>query len=138
MAHAAGDEFEAAPGDALTQRTFPLFFDVLRVLLAGGVTVVAEAAFQDPLWRQGLDQLLELVDLRIVHCSVSPAVAFERARRRTQRSAHADASLGQVDDWRRAFASFNRVSIPAPSIEVDTTDGYVPDLTEIVAFVNAR
>ena len=32
------------PGDPLTQRTLPLFFEVLRVLVEGGVTVVAEAA----------------------------------------------------------------------------------------------
>ena len=54
MVHAHRGEFEAASGDPLTQRTFPLFFDVLRLLLEGGVTVVAEAAFQDRLWREGL------------------------------------------------------------------------------------
>jgi DNA-binding NarL/FixJ family response regulator len=35
MVHAHGPGFEAAPGDALTQRTFPLFFDVLRLLVEG-------------------------------------------------------------------------------------------------------
>jgi predicted kinase len=50
IVHAYGGDFEAAPGDPLTVRTFPLFFDVLRLVLEGGDTVVAEAAFQDPLW----------------------------------------------------------------------------------------
>jgi predicted kinase len=75
MAHAEGGQVEAAAGDPLTRRTLPLFFDVLRTLLAGGVTVVAEAAFQDPVWRPGLEPLTELAELRIVHCTADPAVA---------------------------------------------------------------
>ena len=33
---------------------------MLRVLIAAGATVVAEAAFQDPLWRRGLEPLSRL------------------------------------------------------------------------------
>ena len=51
--------------------------------------------------------------------------------------AHADAALGkEIDEWSQAFASFERVSIAAPAIDVDTTDGYAPTLGEIVDFVN--
>jgi len=154
MVHAHGRGFEPAPGDPLTQRTFPLFFDVLRVLLEGGVSVVAEAAFQDRLWRAGLEPLAALAQLRIVHCDVDAAVAFERVVGRSDarlgvsrhgapapavgRAAHADASLAQeLDEWRGGFAAFDRVSIEAPSIVVDTTDGYAPGLPELVAFVDA-
>jgi hypothetical protein len=45
------------------------------------------------------------------------------------------AGAEQPTQW---FASFERVSVPAPSIEVDTTDGYTPGLAEIVDFVNQR
>jgi hypothetical protein len=38
----------------------------------------------------------------------------------------------------QSFASFARISLAAPSLDVDTTDAYAPDLTEIVAFVNRR
>jgi predicted kinase len=144
MAHAEGGEFQGGHGDPLTQRTFPLFFDVLRVLLTGGVTVVAEAAFQDALWRRGLEPLAGLAQLRIVQCHADAAVTFERAARRAAASeqrlrAHGDSTLGKaVEDWAQAFASFERVSIPAPSIDVDTTDGYSLDLAEIVKFVNRR
>ncbi|GAA2706369.1 hypothetical protein ACFY2R_27710 [Micromonospora olivasterospora] len=51
MVH-AGD-FTAAPSDELTLRTLPTFFTVLQLLLTAGVTTVAEAAFQDRLWRPG-------------------------------------------------------------------------------------
>lgn len=142
MAHAQGGEFQGGHGDPLTQRTLPLFFDVLRQLVTARVTVVAEAAFQDRLWRQGLEPLTELAQLRIVQCHVPAAVAFERAARRAavsenRRKAHGDSTIGkEVAHWEQAFASFERVSIPAPSIDVDTTDGYAPDLAEIVDFVN--
>jgi predicted kinase len=141
MVHAQGGEFDAAAGDPLTQRTLPLFFDVLRVLLTAGVTVVAEAAFQDRLWRPGLVPLSELAHLRIVQCHADPAVGRERRRAELEaggRRAHAQIIGQEIEDWERAFAAFDRVSIPAPSIDVDTTEGYAPELTEIVEFVNRR
>jgi predicted kinase len=140
MVHAHGGEFQAAGGDPLTLRTLPLFFDVLRLLLEAEVTVVAEAAFQDRLWRPGLEPLAGLADLRIVQCHVDAAAAHERYLQRLAagRKAHA-AIVGQdLADWERVYGEFDRVSVPAPSIDVDTTDGYAPGLAEIVAFVNRR
>jgi predicted kinase len=136
MVHAHGGDFQAGPGDRLTVRTLPVFFDVLRVLVAAGVTVVAEAAFQDKLWRQGIEPLSELVRLRIVQCTVDDAVARERLMR--LRPAHGDRSAAAVKALadERPFAGFERISIPAPSLVVDTTDGYAPDLPEIVEFIN--
>ena len=142
MAHAHGPGFEGGPGDPLTQRTFPLFFDVLRLMVEAEVSVVAEAAFQDGLWRRGLEPITALAELRIVHCNVDAHVARERAARRAavsaaKRSAHGDSTLRKNDDvWRAAHLSFERISLPAPALEVDTTDGYEPALAEIVAFVS--
>jgi len=135
--HAYGAGFEAAPGDPLTQRTFPLFFEVLRTLLGAGVTVVAEAAFQDRLWREGLEPLTDLAELRIVHCVVDADVAAgRRSLSGGRRVAHGDsiARLG-ADEWKGRFKAFERVSMSAPALEVDTTDGYEPDLQAIVEFV---
>jgi predicted kinase len=144
MAHPQPADFQGGHGDPLTARTFPLFFELLRLLLASGVTVVAEAAFQDRLWRPGLEPLTELVQLRLVQCNVDHAVSFERAVRwsagaKHHRRAHGDSTLGKdAEDWARACKSFAHISIPAPSIDVDTTDGYAPGLAEIVEFINRR
>jgi predicted kinase len=144
MAHAQPGGFQGEQGDPLTVRTVPLFFEVLRVLLAGGVTVVAEAAFQDRLWRPSLEPLTELAQLRVVQCHADHAVSFERVVRRSadsehHRRAHGNSTLGkQAEDWARAFDSFDRVSIAAPSIDVDTNDGYVPGIPVIIDFVNGR
>lgn len=129
MVHTAGPGFVAAPGDPLTVRTLPAFFGVLRLLLEAGVTTVAEAAFQDHVWRPNLEPLLASADLRIVQCTVSPEAALERRLRRTA-----------AEPTRRALAdghvpeSFRRLALDAPSVLVDTTDGYAPTLDEIAAF----
>jgi predicted kinase len=140
MVHAEGDDFVPAYGDPLTQRTLTTFFDVLRTLLSAGVSVVAEAAFQDRLWRLGLEPLADVAELRIVNCSVDPAVAWERLPQRlAPRPAHAvGAHVHDPDLWKRDFTGFERLSLPAPSIVVDTNDGYAPGLADIVDFVNRR
>jgi predicted kinase len=135
MVHATPG-FVPAAGDELTRRTLPVFFGVLELLLRAGVTTVAEAAFQDKVWRPRLEPLTGLAQIRIVHCTVDAAVAFERNRRRRRdtpsRRAHADPHdpAGHAATHR----AFDRVSMGAPYLEVDTTDGYRPGLAEIVAF----
>lgn len=142
MAHAHGEPFQGGHGDELTQRTLPLFFDVVRSLLEGGVTCVAEAAFQDRLWRPNLEPLLDLAQVRVVRCAVDPSAAFERARTRGARSAsririHGDSTIGKdAAIWAEHFGSFEHISLPVPWIAVDTTDGYDPPLEQIVAFAN--
>ncbi|MBV9845238.1 MAG: AAA family ATPase [Kutzneria sp.] len=141
MAHATPG-FVGAPGDQLTVRTLPTFFGVLELLLRAGVTTVAEAAFQDRLWRTGLAPLRSIARIRIVHCAVDAGVALQRMRRRCQenplRRAHADPVLGDAAAHALSHNTFHRVRMDAPWIQVDTTDGYDPELDEVVAFVNDR
>jgi predicted kinase len=139
MAHAEGPEFRGGPGDPLTQRTLPLFFEVLELFVRAGVSVVAEAAFQDRLWRPGLEPLAGLAELRIVRCHADPAVSFERARARPERHgrAHGDSTIGkEAADWARTFEAFEYPSLAFPALDVDTTDRYDPDLQRIVEFVH--
>lgn len=140
MAHASPG-FVPAPGDELTARTLPVFFSLLELLLRAGVTTVAEAAFQDRVWRPRLEPLRGFTHLRIVHCVVAADVAFRRVMQRSQnnplRRVHADPGPGRdLVDFARQHDAFDRVSVEAPWMEVDTTDGYKPGLDEIVRFVN--
>jgi predicted kinase len=144
MVHAAPG-FTPAPGDELTMRTLPVFFGVLDLLVRSGVTTVAEAAFQDHVWRQRLEPLLSLAHLRVVHCIVDADVAFgrtlRRARENPMRAAHADPDPERPPDRARHrldYQAFRRISLAAPELEVDTTDGYQPGLDQIAAFVNGR
>jgi predicted kinase len=132
--------FTPGPGDELTMRTLTAFFGILDLLLIAGVTTVAEAAFQDRVWRPHLEPLGYLARIRLVHCVVEAEVAFERIAQRkdvnSARRAHADPSLRDAADFARRHQAFDRVSVDAPWIEVDTTDGYRPGLEQIVAFIN--
>ena len=125
-------DFEPSTGDELTMRTLPTFFSVLRLLLESGVTTVAEAAFQDHVWRPRLEPFREIARIKVIQCVVDDAVARERTTLRTTheptRRAHADAD---ADSLRR---SFNRLALDVPSIDVDTTENYVPDLEFIASF----
>jgi predicted kinase len=141
MVHASPG-FVPAVGDELTARTLPVFFGVLELLLRAGVTTVAEAAFQDRVWRPRLEPLRGLAEFRIVQCVVDADVALARIRRRRAgnplRRAHVDSMTGYDTTYRLGYDAFDRVSIEAPQLQVDTADGYRPGLDEIVAFVNGR
>jgi predicted kinase len=140
MAHAAPG-FVPAPVDELSMRTLPVFFGVLELLLSAGVTTVAEAAFQDRLWRPGLEPLRRLARIRVVHCVVDADVALARKQRRSKedplRRVHADPQPEDTSAHAEGHNAFHRVSVDAPWIEVDTTDGYAPELNAVVAFVNS-
>jgi predicted kinase len=133
--------FVPGPSDELTKRTLTTFFDVLELLLRAGTTVVAEAAFQDKVWRPRLEPLTGLADIRIVHCVVDASVAYTRRLRRLKeeprRAAHADhdSLRGGFEHVKERHESFVPVSLPVPSITVDTTNGYDPGLPDIVDFV---
>jgi predicted kinase len=139
MVHASPG-FVPAVGDDLTAATLPVFFGALELLLRAGVTTVAEAAFQDRVWRPRLEPLRGLAEFRIVHCVVAADVALDRIRRRRAcdplRRAHVDSAVVYDLTQRLSHETFDRVSIKAPALEVDTSDGYRPGLDEILAFVS--
>jgi predicted kinase len=124
-------------GDELARRTLAAFFDVLQRLLERGVTVVAEAAFQDHVWSPNLAPLRAYAELRVVQCHADPIVARQRiAQHATQRRVHADvALLAALERGDGYFAEFRRLAVDAPAIDVDTTHGYTPTIDEVVAFV---
>lgn len=124
--------FVAASSDPLTRRTYELFFEAMTLLLRAEVTLVAEAAFQHGLWVKGLSPLGDLAALRIIRCVVPDVVARARQehRLRTQstRAAHADAQhLTQA-------ATFRPLQLDAPTLDVDTSDGWHPNLETVANF----
>jgi predicted kinase len=129
--------FTAGPGDELTQRTLPVFFGVLNLLVRAGVTTVAEAAFQDHVWRPRLEPLRGLVEFRLVHCVIDPPVALARIARRERedplRRVHHDPRTPAERET--AHRAFRPVGVDAPALEVNTTDGYRPSFGQILSFI---
>ena len=130
---AATRDFVPGPSDPLTVKTYDLFFAAIRLFLEHGVTHVAEAAFQHENWVRGLEPLLPLATPRIVRCQIPPAIARSRAERRlrdqTSRAAHDDTGHFSVE------RPFDPIRLDAPTLDVDTTDGYRPDLDAIAVFI---
>jgi hypothetical protein len=143
LVHARGGD-KSLDDDAVARRALKTFFDIVQLFVRAGVTVVAEAAFQDKLWRPGLEPLLDLAEIRVIHCVCDAALARERIIRRladhpASRASQNDREfLERLDSGALLFESFQPISIPAPSLRVDTTRGYAPELDHIVAFVNQR
>lgn len=131
----ANPGFTPRRGDPLTKRTLTTFFAVLHLLLEDGVTLVAEAGFQDHVWRPRLEPLERLAHLRIILCTVPPNVAAERMTRRLvepQRAAHAD--LDHLRSRGQFIDNFVPVSMDVPTLRVDTISGYQPNLEAVLAF----
>lgn len=127
--------FRPERGDALTRRALPLFFEVLELLLRAGTTVVAEAAFEDRLWRPGLEPLNDLARIRVVQCTVDADLAHFRNTERFAANPLREASH-TAPSTRPSDGSFTAISLPVPKLLVDTTNGYNPVVREIVSFVN--
>ena len=127
----------AGTPDRTMRRAYDAFFDTLGVLLRAGCTVVAEAAFQDRLWRPILSPMAGLATIRIIRCATAPAVARSRIEQRmlvATRAAHDD--RGHLT--RPPDPAWTPISLDVPTLDVDTTDGYDPGLPEIIAFAAAR
>ncbi|MBF6216172.1 ATP-binding protein [Nocardia puris] len=119
------------------------FFEVLTVLARAGVTVIAEAAFQDRLWRPNLMPLGTIAQIRIIHCTAPHQILRERIAHRAEtnphRHAHNDAGhLATITTGDDAAPTFVPVSMEVPELRVDTTDGYHPGLETIARFITQR
>jgi predicted kinase len=129
---ASNPGFIPAISDTLTVRTYDVFFEAIALFLRAEVTLVAEAGFQHVVWWRGLEPLIRLAKLRIVRCRVSSEVARRRALARMAaqhtRAAHADAEHFSLP------RTFDAVHLDAPTLDVDTSDGWRPDLEHIAGF----
>lgn len=116
-----------------------LFFRTVETLLEGGVSLVAEAAFQHRLWSDRLKPLAEKTRIRMVICRTeNDFIAFERYIRRgledtTREYFHGDDGVAQV---RQGFSvelpAYDPPRLEVPTAWVDTTDGYAPEIETLL------
>lgn len=116
----------AGTADPDLLHTYRTFVDTVSALIQAGVTVVAEAAFQNGLWRPVLDVGAKVASVRVIRCVVTPDIARERVAARGSRAAHPSKPVG-ASEWRP-------ISAPFPTLLVDTDHGYSPAMDDIVTF----
>ncbi|MGX6603390.1 AAA family ATPase [Micromonosporaceae bacterium Da 78-11] len=121
----------AGTPDEDLMHTYGVFAATVTSLIRAGVTVVAEAAFQDRVWRPVLTPLLGAADVRVIRCTVEPAVARARIAARASKPTRAAHSGRPVD-----AADWAPIALPVPTLTVDATIGRVPALPEIIAWLN--
>lgn len=125
------------PSGYLQRHATDVFFEVLALLLARGVSVVAEAAFQHKVWAPRLEPLRALARLRVILCEISPEQASSR------RVARAKTDPGRLaihpDDAGRDLStgSYDPPHLGVPTLRVDTSDRYEPAFETIVEFACA-
>ncbi|MDD3244479.1 MAG: AAA family ATPase [Eubacteriales bacterium] len=104
------------------------FFQTLAVLADAGVSVIAEAAFQQRVWAPRLEPLLGTVKLRVLICRADPQTAQARCLRRGQADPTRCYFHGDPADPTAADPPYEEPRLAAPTYFLDTSDGAALDL----------
>ena len=113
---------------------YSVYFVVAEKILSAGHGLVIESNFRRGISDEPLRRLAALAPTAVIVCRTSKAREryAERAAQGRHR-VHIDRAV--LDEWDGDDAVF-QIDIGAPLLVVDTTDGYVPSMDEIVAFAN--
>lgn len=121
---------------------FDVFFSVTRQYLREGVSVVIEAAFHAKRSRSGLLELAQ--DAQVIHIALTTPtdVALRRYRSRAEAGnrhpAHNDLAFAAQMEAGEKDVGIYCFALPFPSLTVDASDGWNPDLSEVEEFVAAH
>jgi predicted kinase len=127
----------------VNQDIYSIFFETLDFLITKQITLVAEAAFQHHLWAPPLERLSHISQIKIIVCIVDPHLARSRFVRRglsnpNRLRFHGDWGVHAAQEGLELpIGSYEPPLLPIPTLTVDTSDGYHPNLDGIESFVLA-
>lgn len=115
------------------------FFRTIELLIAGNISIIAEAAFQHKLWYPRLEPLIDKADIRVIICELSPQLARERYIDRMdadpgREAFHRDSEELLKEAQSSLIDTYNAPELPVPTLKVDTTVDYCPAMTGILEF----
>lgn len=118
---------------------YETFFEVINLLISKKISVIAEAAFQHQLWEPKLKNLFNKAEVRIIICSISLELAKERFGKRIldepeREKFHGDATN---KDTVLLTEKYETIHVAAPTLEVDTTNNYKPNIEQIIEFIRS-
>ena len=120
------------------------FFGTLEYLLDHGVSIIAEAAFQQRIWEPMLRPLLPKADARLVICTVGDEAAFARFLQRGLENPLREYFHGDkgVDMARKGLdvkpGPYEEPQLDIPTFRVDTTAEYNPSIQELAKLLLTR
>jgi len=109
-----------------------LLYQTGLAIMKGGSGVIIESAFIRDFAGE-LGPLLAVGSARLIRCSVPTEIAVERYRSRKRHWVHFDRHRAQ-DIADRIAAGEYELRLAVPTIDVDTSNGYRPELPKILDF----
>jgi len=114
---------------------YGVLWTVTRQILSAGGGLVLESNFTRARSEATLREVASLAPTAVVLCRIPDAARRRRFEERAERGRHRVHLDGAyLEEWDADDSEF-LVDIGAPSLIVDTMDGYLPELDRIVAFV---
>jgi hypothetical protein len=129
-------------GGPISTRAIRAFYKTVLDLLIAGVTVVAEATFMRDRSEQDLLPLIAIARPRMLHCAITPELVYERFVRRAteaalKRTAHPDSEIIKaLEEGTFSFKDFGPLELSIPTLTIDTTNGYNPNIERVLEFIN--
>lgn len=135
--HTQGVRHSELPADANLAAT-NLFFETVERLLDGGVSLIAEAAFQHRIWGPRLEPLLDKARVFVLVCDPGDGrIALDRFLRRGLENPwrgyfHGDKGVEMVRQGLTVeVGSYDPPHLDVPTYVVDTAGEYRPSIAEL-------
>jgi predicted kinase len=138
------DELSAVDRSAsreIGRAAYALLFQSAGTLIDASIGVIVESNFRRGLSESDLRPLVERAPAVLLHCQTSHD---ETVRRYLHRAANQERHAGHFDEEAAAdlirdlkTASYEPLDLNIPTLVIDTTDGYSPDLLQIGRFVSS-
>ena len=112
------------------------FFRTIESLLDGGISLIAEAAFQQKLWAVKLEPLMKKARIVVMICLPGDDMtAYRRYLKRrsedpTRAYFHGDAGEREAD-----APPYIPPGMDVPTMWVNTADGYAPTIEELITWM---
>ncbi|HYJ13735.1 MAG TPA: ATP-binding protein [Thermomicrobiales bacterium] len=133
------ETFTRTQSMVIGRQALALLFRVARQFLEADHNCIVEANFLPHLASADFDPLRSLADIRQIHCVVPDAIVLARYRERAEAGrrhrVHIDVEAGKELVVRLKDGAGQPLPLTGSLLQVDTTDGYQPNLCGIVDFL---
>jgi predicted kinase len=121
-----------------SQESIALLYAIAYEVLRAGVSCIIEANFRPHLARADMAPLLAMANGRQVHCSIPEGMVLERYRERSdagdRHPIHVETGAEKSLIEGMVHGEGDPLPLDVPLLEVDSSEGWDPDIPAIVAF----